>query len=110
MAHIFVLYSLKAGVSREDFEYWLKTSNSTALRSIKRLKEFTVFRVEKRVMAQEQASVDYIDLFEIPDISGFINEDLRGDISRKDMEEFGGFADKPEYLLATAVTSNQLIS
>jgi hypothetical protein len=110
MAHIFVLYRLKAGVSREDFESWLKTSNSTALRSIKRLKEFTVFRVEKRVMAQEQASVDYIDLFEIPDISGFINEDLRGDISRKDMKEFGGFADKPEYLLATAVSSNKLIS
>jgi hypothetical protein len=110
MAHIFVLYRLKAGVSREDFESWLKGSNSTALRSIKRLKEFTVFRVEKRVMAEEQASVEYIDLFEIPDISGFINEDLPGDISRKDMEEFGGFADKPEYLLATAVTSNKLIS
>jgi hypothetical protein len=44
--------------------------------------KFTVFRVEKRVLAQEQASVDYIDLFEIPDISGFINEDLPGDISR----------------------------
>ena len=110
MAHIFVLYKLKAGVSREDFESWLKTNNSTYLRSIKRLKEFTVFRVEKRVMAQEPASVDYIDLFEIPDISGFISEDLRGDVSLKDMEEFGGFADQPEYLLATAVTTNKLIS
>jgi hypothetical protein len=41
-------------------------------------------------------------------ISGFINEDLRGDVSLKDMEEFNGFADKPEYLLGTAVSSNQL--
>ena len=108
MAHIFVLYKLKAGVARDDFETWLKTSNSAALRSIKRLEKFTVFRVEKRVMAQEQASVNYIDLFEIPDISGFINEDLSGEISRKNMEEFNGFADKPEYLLATAVSSNWL--
>ncbi len=106
MAHIFVLYSLKAGVSPKDFESWLKTNNSAALRSIKRLEKFTVFRVEKRVMAQQPASVSYIDLFEIPDISGFLSEDLSGSISRKNMEEFGGFADKPEYLLATAVTSN----
>jgi len=110
MAHIFILYNLKAGVSREDFESWLNTNNSTALRSIKRLEKFAVFRVEKRVMTQEQASVDYIDLFEIPDISGFINEDLSGDIARKNMEEFGGFADKPEYLLASAVTNNKLIA
>jgi hypothetical protein len=110
MAHILVLYRLKAGVSREDFESWLKTNNSTALRSIKRLNEFTVFRVEKRVMAQEQASVDYIDLFEIPDMPGFLSEDLRGEVSLKNMEEFGGFADRPEYLLATAVTTNRLAS
>ena len=110
MAHIFVLYRLKAGVSREDFESWLKTRNFAALRSIRRLDKFAVFRVEKRVMTEEQASADYIDLFEIPDISGFIGEDLGGDISLKDMEEFGGFADKPEYLLATPVTNHRLIS
>jgi hypothetical protein len=110
MAHIFVLYKLKAGVSREEFEAWLTSNNSTALRRIKRLEKFTVFRIQKRVMAQEQASADYIDLFDIPDISGFINEDLRGDVSLKNMEEFNGFADKPEYLLATAVSSNQLAS
>jgi hypothetical protein len=110
MAHIFVLYRLKAGVSREDFESWLKSRNFAALRSIKRLDKFAVFRVEKRVMAKEPASVDYIDLFEIPDISGFINEDIQGNISLKNMEEFGGFADKPEYLLATPVTNHKLIS
>ena len=110
MAHIFILYKLKAAVSRNDFESWLKTSNSTALRSIKRLKEFTVYRVEKRVMAEEEASVEYIELYEIPDLAGFLNEDLPGDILRKDMEEFRGFADKPEYLLTTPVTSNSPIS
>lgn len=82
----------------------------TALRSIKRLDKFAVFRIEKRVMTQEQASADYIDLFEIPDISGFIAEDLRGEISLKDIEEFGGFVDKPEYLLATPVINHRLIS
>jgi hypothetical protein len=110
MAHIFILYRLKAGVSREDFESWLKTRNFAALRSIKRLSKFAVFRIEKRVMTQEEASADYIDIFEIPDISGFIAEDLRGHISLKDMEEFSGFADKPEYLLSTPVTNHRLIS
>jgi hypothetical protein len=108
VAHIFVLYRLKPDVTRDDFEAWLKANNSMALRSIRRLETFTVFRVEKRVMTQEPSSVDYIDLFDIPDIAGFINEDLVGSVSRKNMEEFSGFADRPEYLLATAVTGNKL--
>ena len=101
MAHILILYKLKSGVKREDFHHWLKNSNAPALRAIKRLKDFTVYRVEKRVMDAGEPSVDYVEMFDIPDMAGFVSEDLPDPAVRKNMEEFRGFAQDPEYLLAT---------
>jgi hypothetical protein len=67
------------------------------------LKEFTVYRVEKRVMAEDQPTVDYVELFDIPDIAGFTSEALPSPALRKDMAEFRGFAQSPEYLIANPV-------
>ena len=105
MAHVLILYKLKPGVAREDFEQWLKTSNAPILRAIKRLKDFTVYRVEKRVMEAGEPSIDYAELFDIPDIAGFVSEDIPSPAVRKNIEEFRGFAQSPEYLLATPVSS-----
>jgi len=105
VAHILILYKLKPGVAREDFEHWLKASNAPALRGVKRLEDFTVYRVEKRVMEAGEPSVDYVELFDIPDMAGFVSEDLPSPAVRKNMEEFRGFARNPEYLLATALSS-----
>jgi hypothetical protein len=48
-------------------------------------------------------SVDYAELFDIPDIAGFVSQDIPSPALRKDMEEFRGFAQSPEYLLASPV-------
>jgi hypothetical protein len=103
VAHILILYKLKPGVAREDFEHWLKTSSAPTLRGITRLKDFTVYRVEKRLMEAVAPSVDYAELFDIPDIAGFVSQDIPSPALRKDMEEFRGFAQSPEYLLASPV-------
>lgn len=103
MAHILILYKLKDEVTREDFEHWLRTSSAPALRGVKRIKSVQVYRVEKRVMGAGAPSVDYAELFDIPDIAGFVGEDIPSAALRKDMEEFQGFAQSPEYLLATAL-------
>jgi len=106
VAHILILYKLKPGVTRTDFEHWLKINNAPALRGIKRLKDFTVYRVEKRVMEAGEPSVDYVELFDIPDIAGFVSQDIPSPAVRKNVEEFRGFAQSPEYLLAAPVSSS----
>jgi hypothetical protein len=103
LAHILILYKLKDGVRREDFEHWLNTCSAPTLHGIKRLKDFTVYRTEKRVLGEGAPSVDYVELFDIADIAGFVSEDIAGSALRKDMEEFRGFAQSPEYLLATSL-------
>jgi hypothetical protein len=92
VAHILILYKLKDGVTRQDFEHWLENSSAPALRGIKRIKSVQVYRAEKRVMSSGAPSVDYVELFDIPSPA-----------LRKDMEEFQGFAQSPEYLVTTAL-------
>jgi hypothetical protein len=101
LAHILILYKLKPGITREDLEHWLGTSSAPTLRGVQRLKDFTVYRTEKRVMDVGEPSIDYVELFDIPDIAGFVSEDIPSPALRRDMEEFRGFAQSPEYLLAT---------
>jgi hypothetical protein len=103
VAHILILYKLKDGISRQDFEHWLETSSAPTLRGVKRLKSVSVYRAEKRVMSAGALSVDYVELFDIPDMAGFVSEDIPSAALRKDMEEFQGFAQSPEYLLATSL-------
>jgi len=103
VAHILILYKLKPGITPKDFEHWLRTRSAPTLRKIRRLKDFTVYRIEKRVMDSGEPSIGYAELFDIPDIEGFVREDIPGPVLRKDMEEFLGFAEKPEYLLATSL-------
>jgi len=103
VAHILILYKLKPGVTPKDFERWLRTSSAPTLRRVRRLKDFSVYRVEKRVMDGGEPSIHYAELFDIPDIEGFVREDIPGPVLQKDMEGFLGFAEKPEYLLATSL-------
>jgi hypothetical protein len=105
LALILIRYKLRPGVTREAFETWLRTANSAALKKLTRVKSFTVYRVERRVMGSGEPSMDYFDFFDIPDIAGYIAEDLPSPDVRKDMEEFRGFADDPEYLLVQPVAS-----
>ena len=38
MANLMLIYKLKPGVSRSDFEQWVRTTNYPTMRSLKRVK------------------------------------------------------------------------
>ena len=46
----------------------------------------------------------HVLVFDISDLAGFVSEDLASDALRQDMGQFGGFADRPEYLLMEQVS------
>lgn len=103
MAHIFVLYKLKPGVTREQHENWSRDFDMPAIRSFKRVKNFAVHRVDEMIMAEGVPSVDFIELLEVPDLAGFMAEDLPGPVMQEILAQFMGFADNPEILVATAL-------
>jgi hypothetical protein len=103
MANIIILYTLKAGVTQEQYESWTRTTDYPAMRGLTRVKSFVNYRTVKPLFGEGKPSVNYVEVFDIPDLDGFLQEDMGGSVVQKIMGEFMQFVDNPEFLLAEAV-------
>ena len=100
MAYLMLRYSLKDGVSRQDFETWVKDTDQPTMRSLKSVKSFETWRATGLLMGEGAPSQDYFEIFEIADFEAFTGEDMPGDTVQTIMGQFMGFADNPEFVLA----------
>lgn len=100
MSAVIISYKLKPGVTRADFEHWVRTVDQPALRGLARVKAFDTFRIERRLMGDGAPSAHYVELFHIPDLAGFMGEDLPGAAMQQVMAQFSGFTEAPEFLVA----------
>lgn len=103
MANLILTYKLKAGVAREHFEDWIRTVDYPGMRGLKRVKSFTTFRARKLLVGEGSPNVDYIEVFEIPDFAGFLQEDMGGATVQSIMGQFMGFAEAPQFIIVEAV-------
>ena len=104
MAHLILLYRLKPGVPPETFEQWTRTTDYPAMRGLARVASFTTYRVERNLLDADAApSVQYVEVFDVPDLDGFTAEDMPGETVQRIMGEFFERAEAPEFLVATAV-------
>lgn len=103
MAKLFLLYTLKPGVSQETYENWARTTDYPQMRGLKRVSSFTTNRVRGLLLGDGEIGIDYIEVFEIPDLDGFIAEDMGGAVVQAVMGQFMGFVDNPRFLIADEV-------
>lgn len=103
MAQLILLYNLKDGVSRDDFENWVTAVDYPAMRGLERVKSFTTYRTEKLLMGEGAPSVQYVEIFDIPDLDGFTTEDMPGDTVQSVMGAFMGFAEAPQFIISEAI-------
>ncbi len=103
MSKIILLYTLRSDVSRETFENWTRTTDYPTMRGVSRVHSFVNHRVERPMMGDAKPSVDYIEVFDIPDLAGFMSEDLGGDVVQRIMGEFMQYVENPEFLIAEEV-------
>jgi len=103
MAQLILLYNLKDGMSRDDFENWVTEIDYPAMRGLVRIKSFTTYRAEKLLMGDGSPSVQYVEVFDIPDLDGFITEDMPGETVQSVMGAFMGFAEAPQFIICDAV-------
>ena len=71
MAAIILTYRLLPGVTPADFENWVRTTDQPAMRGIERVKSMDTFRVTGLLMGEGEPSVQYVEVFDVPDIAGF---------------------------------------
>jgi hypothetical protein len=100
MPQIIIQYRLKPGVSREQFEHWARTVDYPAMRGLYRVSRFTNHRTVRNLFTVDAPSTQYIEFFEIPDLDGFLREDMSGPVVQRVMGEFMQLVDNPEFLVA----------
>ena len=103
MANLILIYKLQPTVTQADFETWVRTVDYPAMRGLKRIKSFTTYRATGLLVGEGSPSMDYIEIFEIPDFAGFTTEDMGGATVQTIMGQFMGFAESPQFVLVEEV-------
>ena len=103
MANLILMYTLKPGVSRQDFEHWVRNTDYPAMRGLKRVESFVTYRTTGLLMGDGQPSADYIEVFKVVDFTGFTSEDLPVATFQGIMVHFMGFAQAPQFILVEEI-------
>ena len=103
MAKVLLYYRLKPGVSHVDYEEWVRTTDYPAMRGIARVAHFANHRVRGLLMGEGEPGMDYVEIFDIPDLDGFTGEDMPGPVIQGIMGEFMGRVDDPVFIVLDEV-------
>jgi REDY-like protein HapK len=104
MSKIMILYRLKADVTREQYESWTRNTDYPTMRGLQRVESFVNHRAIRHLLDEEKPSVDYIEVFDVPDLAGFLSEDLGGSVVQQIMGEFMQYVENPEFIVLEEVT------
>lgn len=95
---IVVLFNLKAGASRDDYENWARSTDIPNVNALGSVTDFSVLRTTGQLGSEEPAPFEYVELLDVRDM-----EQLGADISTDTMQrvaaEFQEFADNPQFML-----------
>ena len=103
MSKIFITYKLKASVSPETFEAWVRSHDYPAMRGVARVSRFVTNKAVRHLLAGTTPSISYIEEFVIPDLDGFMQHDFGSEAVQKILGEFMGMVDNPEFIVAEEI-------
>lgn len=103
MANVMITYRLRAGVARDAFEAWVRDYDYPSIRGVRRIAAFTNHRVERLLIGEGSPTVDYVEVFDVDDLDGFIAEDLPGPVIQTVMGEFMPWVEEPQFLVVSPV-------
>ncbi|MEI9851745.1 MAG: hypothetical protein WDN24_13870 [Sphingomonas sp.] len=103
MAKVILTYNLKPGETREAFEAWVRGTDYPAMRGLSRVAAFANHRVRGFLIGEGTPAMDYIEIFDIPDLDGFTSQDMPGAVVQAIMGDFMGKVDDPQFIVADEV-------
>jgi REDY-like protein HapK len=102
MTMIVVLFNLKAGKSKSDYEAWAKTTDLPTVNSLKSVDSFKVFRASGLLGSNATSPYQYIETLEINDMDGLF-ADIAGPVMQKVAAQFQDFADSPIFIVTESL-------
>ena len=99
---IVVLFNLKPGASREDYENWAKTTDIPTVNALGSVRGFSVIRTTGLLGTDDPAPYDYVELLHVEDMDK-LGEDISTETMQRVAAEFQEFADSPQFMLTEPI-------
>ncbi|MCW3837926.1 hypothetical protein ACFQ1E_18200 [Sphingomonas canadensis] len=103
MAKVILTYNLKPGVTADEFEAWVRSTDYPAMRGLTRVAAFANHRVRGFLIGEGKPAMDYIEIFDIADLDGFTSQDMPGPVVQDIMGQFMSKVDDAQFLIADEI-------
>lgn len=98
MKRIVVLFNLKQGADRADYENWAKSTDLPTVNGLSSVERFSVHKATGLLGRDEPSPYEYIEIIDVNDMGTF-GDEVATDTMRKVAGEFQAFADAPLFIL-----------
>ena len=103
MKTLVVLFNLKSGCSREEYEHWASSVDIPTVERLESCSGFEVFRTAGTLDGGE-APYAYVEIIRINDFAAF-EAAIAADEMQKVAAQFQAFADRPVFMLSESLLS-----
>ena len=99
---IVVLFNLKPGASRDDYENWAKTTDIPNVNALGSVRDFSVVRTTGLLGSDDPAPYEYVELLDVADMEK-LGEDISSETMQRVAAEFQDFADGPQFMMTESI-------
>ena len=98
MATIIVLFNLREGVNRSDYEAWAKNTDLKIVRNLESITGFDVFESLSVLGSDANPPYEYVEILVVDDMNVF-GEETSTETMASVAAQFQEFADNPIFML-----------
>ena len=74
MTHLIVLFNLKDGVERSEYETWARSTDLPIVRGLDSINSFSIYRASELLGSDEKPPFQYVEVIQIDDMERFGDE------------------------------------
>ncbi len=102
MQTVLVLFNLKPGVDRAEYEAWARTSDLPVVNGLASVEKFEVLKASGLLIGDGSSPYEYAELIRVPDMDAFV-KDLSDPAVQAGAARFQQYADNPLFILTRAL-------
>ena len=99
---VIVLFNLKPGTSRNDYERWARERDLPTINALASVGGFEVLRSSGLLIGEGRPPYEYVEIIRVPDMAAFGN-DLAAPAVQDGAAQFQQFADNPIFILTQSL-------
>jgi len=95
---IVVLFNLKPGASRDDYERWARERDLPTVNGLDSVGKFEILKASGLLIGDGPSPYEYVELIRVDDMQAFA-ADLGTPALQEGAKQFQSFADQPMFIL-----------